>query len=475
MGQTSMVIRAADDAWDASGRPALHDDGSLWAAPDPRTGDRPSSLWQAAADAARYTTFLDALFRADAPAARQSATVLLAQGADPRRLYRSVARWLLLRAIAPARGGRPPHGLWALTATLFLSEALPADERAALLAHAIGLAVAAWPAQLLEPRVRPWHRAGGAASPTPQALADGARAAALAGDAASAGGALAMLLAGSDVGTPPAAGTRRLAYAAVLDAAALAEARRGGWGHVLVGAQHAVEMAELLSPAETLLALRPALASVARVGAAGAARQVARGVSSLTAPQIRCAFRLNRRPGRPGEAFRWAAALRSGPIARTVEEAMVSGLEVPALLDAAVLAGAQILAAARPEPGATGRVGAHGRLAALAIHTLLALHTARRARDLAPPAHDALLVALSLLDRTVRRAPRLSGRPHAVTGAPTVRDLAHAAAMRPTPHTLALVEAILAEHDEVQPRDGEVASALLDATGAWLGVASRDP
>lgn len=470
LGRVAMV---ADTRRDAGARMPRRGHSSRPAGAQARQHDRVQPIVRASAEAARYSALLEAVVQADAPTARQAVADLLARGADSWRVYRVVVRRLLSRAVAPARGGAP-HGLWALNATLFVVEKLPPIERASLMAYAVGLAVADWPAHTPEPRVHHMPRAAGGALWSSQALAGQVRAAALAGEAARAEGALATLLVGANRGTAPDAHVRREAYAAVLDAAAHVEASHGGWGHLLVGAQHAVEMAELLSPAETLLALRPALAAVAHVAAARRSRTITLDESPFGSSRSRCAYRLNRRPGRAGEALQWAAALRAGPVARVVEEALVSGLEVSALLDAAMLVAAEILATTRPQVIDPAADGKRKRLAALALHTVLALHAARRAGALAPPSHDALAAALGLLDRLVRHAPALPARACVFAGAPSPQELARTVATRPGEHTLALVEAMLAEYDEVQRRDSEVATALLRATGAWLGIVPSD-
>jgi hypothetical protein len=417
----------------------------------------------------RYGALLRAAVAGDGPAAAEAAGALLADGAAPRRVYGTVVRTLLPRAILPARGGWP-HGLFALDAALFLVEALPASERIAVLARAVGRAVTDWPAHDPIPRALPGDGvilAPGAWS-APD-LAERVRAAALAGDGAGAEWALATLLAGPDRGSEPTGSVRKAAYGAVLSAAAQAEARTGGWGHLLVAGQHAVEIAELLSPSHTLLALRPALWAVARTISGGRHDRGAPRDRDMGWRQLGCALRLNQRPARPGETLQWAIALRTRPTPRVIEEALASGLERAALLDAAVLAvaGAMAAVATRRAPVSRGPASSH-RFVALDTHALLALHAARRANDLVDEPDEAILAALGCLAHLSQRmSPRPSPRSEA---APTLTpaDVARAAEELATPHALMLAEAILAEYEDAKARSGEYAAALMQAASVWL-------
>jgi hypothetical protein len=411
---------------------------------------------------------LRAAVAADGPAATSAASSLLADGATTLQVYRTVARALLPRAILPARATWA-HGLFALDAALFLAEVLPPPERAPVFAYAVGLAVADWPALDPVPHALPgMFHAGTDTAWSAPLLAQQVRAAALAADGAGAEWALSTLLAGPDRGFAPTASVTKAAYSAVLSAATQAETRTGGWGHLLVAGQHAVEIAALLPPSHTLLALRPALWDVAR--AAGCRRTiVAPSGLDVGAPHIRCALSINRRPARPGETLQWAIAFRTRPTPQVMDEALASGLVRGALLDAAVLAvaGATAAAVAGRGPALHGPADSR-RFAALGGHVLLALHAARRADDLTATPEDAILAALSLLSRLSRlTAPWPS--PRGGTETPeTPAGLARAAATHLTPHALALGEAMLAEYADAQSRSAEYAAALMRAASLML-------
>jgi hypothetical protein len=424
--------------------------------------------------ASEYGALLRAVTTADAPATAAVAGALLAVGAAPRRVHRSIIRALLPRATLPADNGWP-HGLFALNAALFLIEALPSSERPPVLARAAGLAVADWPAENPVPQALPLGHGFPPSEPwSAVGLAQQVRVAALAAEGATAEWALAALLSGSDHGSAPDESVRRAAYGAVLGAAAQAERRLRAWGHLLVTAQHAVEVAALLPPSHTLLALRPALWAIARASARPRPACAASPAHDLDASHIRCALTINQRPARPGETLQWAIAFRTRPTQRVVEEALASGLARAALLDAAFLAVAGALAAivGRGTLPSAQRPSAQ-RFATLAAHALLALHAARRADDLADNPADALLAALGCLERLARHSapwpsPRVGTSSPATPGA-----IARAAVAADTPHALALGEVILAECEDAQPRNAEYTAALLGAAGVWLAHTQR--
>jgi hypothetical protein len=422
------------------------------------------AMQKASADSGDYGALLWAVVAADTPAAAAAAEKLLAEGATGARVYRTVVRTLLPRAVMPARGGWP-HGLWALNAALFLADALPPVERAPLLVRAIGLAIGDWPAVDPAPQALPISlpMAGDWVS-SARASANRVGEAALAGDGAGAEWALAALLAGQDGGTLPGATARRAAYGAVLAAATQAELRLGAWGHLLVAGQHAVEMAELLPPTHMLLALRPMVWTVAR------AVQVHQRHGSTTrdpdfdVANLGCALRINRRPPRQGETVQWAIAFDRRPGLRVIEEALASGLERRALLDSAALMAARALSihAARPTEARSRRI------ADLAAHALLALHAARRGDDLGTASEEAIIAALVYLVRLSRLVPPLPARVAKAAAASTPQAVARAAVALDTPHALAVGEVVLAEHEDALQRNSEYAQALMATAGVWL-------
>ncbi|HEY7984773.1 MAG TPA: hypothetical protein VID73_11430, partial [Ktedonobacterales bacterium] len=462
------------------------------------------------AEIAAYRDLLQALVAAQPAAARLAATDLLAAGEAPERVYRVVARTLLARtstlpALPDTAPSAWPDGLLALNAALFLSAALPPPERTSLFADAIGQAVAGQPARASAPSAMPvirWHtaraRQSGAATtrmrhagPPDSATADqhataGAespasgllRSALLVGDGPSAEWALAHLLAGPDGGTLPGESIRRTAYTALFLAAAAASRSTDG-GRLLVIAQHAAEMAELLPPSLTLLALRPALRAIAAARhsqrvptpAAGRARSVQPGAATarttplsmassapaLTPQALECALRVNRRAARPGETPQWAQALRTRPVARVVEEALASGLAAHALLDAAVLASLLVPPPHAALPDAL-------QVQTTTVRTLLALHAARRAYVLGDDtcAAPMLGAALNVLDHLARTVPAqhltlrhqsraLLNPPATRESAPTPASLARAAARHASPQAILLAEATLAEYEAALP------------------------
>lgn len=387
--------------------------------------------------AAAFAALMASVAHGDERSAGDIAGDLLARGAAPERVYRAAVRALLGRAVGPARGRAGlPHGLWALTAAYYLAEAVPAGRRAGLAARAVALAAADWPAGEPVPDALPAARPASlqAWSPSPSSEAPNGELAglvamrALAGDGTGAEWALARLLAGGDGGSAPADTARHAAYTAVMCAAAVTELWGHRWGHTLVGAQHAIEMAELLSPAETFLALRPALWMVARSAGHG-------GATGATEPP----------PDEPRALMR---------------------------LDAAVLTTARVLAAALGPPDGAKPRRRPATLADHAIHVLLALHAARRAIELDVAGQWALAAVSTLVARLTSEAQGLS--PRLDTPAPARNSqgaVAAAAARLGTAHAIAVAEAALAEHVALAARAPRTAAAVLGAVGAWLGGA----
>jgi hypothetical protein len=390
--------------------------------------------------AAAFGALLASVVHGDERAAGDMASDLLGRRAEPERVYRVAARALLGRAVGRARGPRGlPHGLWALTAAYYLAEALPAGQRGALLGRAVALAAGDWRAGEPVPAALPPWSPPAIPGPHHGDFAGLAVTRALAGDGAGAEWALAQLLAGMDGGSAPSDMARHAAYAAVMRAAAATETRGRHWGHLLVGAQHVIEMAELLPPAEAFLALRPALWMVAR----SARRAMERGAAE------------------PPEDPRALARL-----------------------DAAVLTVAKVLAAAAGSTDSSSSTDASSsadpsalrrRRAALAnhaVHTLLALHAARRAIELDAAGQWALASASTLVARLTGEASGLGPRlDMPVPARHSRRAVAAAAARLGTAHAIAVAEAALAEHDALAARAPRTAAAVLAAVGAWLGGA----
>ena len=391
-----------------------------------------------------------------------AAARVFAAGGSARMVYHVVARALLPRAVlAPQRAAA--HGLGALTAAMRLGGALAPAEAQALLTRAAGWAAGALPPSLLAaPHALPRQPASLRAAWSATDLGEQMSAAARQGDGPRAEWALARLLAGADHATLAETATRRAAYAAILRAAATAERARDDWGHVLLASHAEVEMAERLPTSLAFLALRPALWAVARAHASRPRPSAA--AAWADASHIRCALRINQRRPRPGETAQWARALGTGAVARTVEEALASGLAAGPLLDAALLAALVSGASAPGNPDVGGR----------AAHAILALHGARRAWSLASDLIEPAIIALDLLQRLPSRATFRLGRmdhgPFEHGAIPTASALARAVAAHPTPQTALFGAAVLAECAGAEPRAPDYATALLAALGGWLGT-----